>query len=966
MNVLSSPVVAMAGISLYVGLYHLSIFVRRPQNRADLTFALLCFSITVYDAFCVGLYNAASVVEGAQWQRAQLISLAFFVTAFLWFVSDYTRQKPGFIVWGFSIYYLFAVIVQLIDRSSLTWLVDQPSIKHITLPLGASVTYYEVTFGIFTAIQSFMGLVGSAYLMVMSIRCFRNGNKKEAMPLILALSFMYVAAINDTLVANGLYHFVYLMEYAFAGIITVMAFSLSNTIMDAAMAKDALKESEERFRSLVETINDWMWEVDANGKYTYASPKVRNLLGYEPEEVVGRTPFDFMPAGEGERVRARFQDSLRNERPIEQLENVCRHKDGRLVVMETNGVPFLDESGKLLGYRGIDRDITERKKTEQTLQMFQYTVDQASDAVQWLNRDAGFDYVNEQACRMLGYTREELMRLTLWDIDPAYPREYWEQSWSKGTHGGLNNVETLHRRKDGSVFPVEITSKPIWFGGKVLHVAVARDITERKKTEQTLQMFQYTVDQASDAVQWLNRDAGFEYVNEQACRSLGYSREELMHLKLWDIDPVFSREFWRQSWQRFQENRQLVEDKVETLHRRKNGDTFPVEVSAQHIWFGDKELHVAVARDITERKRAEEALRESEERYRRLVEVSPIPMWINKDGLIAYMNPAALQTLGASKLEQVVGRRALDFIHPDYHEVVKERISQMITEEKTVPLLEEKYVRLDGSIIDVEVTATPFATSGGRAMQTLFQDITKRKLNEEEREALIADLEIRNAELERFTYTISHDLKSPLVTINGFLGYLEKDAKAGNMERLKSDVNRIQEAVNKMRNLLNDLLELSRIGRLVNAPETVPFERLIKDALDAVHGQLEERDITVVIQPDPPHVFGDRQRLTEVLQNLIDNAAKFMGDQEEPRIQIGQSGEEDHKPVFFVRDNGIGIAPEHHEQIFGIFNKLNPDVEGTGVGLAIVKRIIEVHGGRIWVESEVGKGSTFYFTLPAK
>lgn len=298
-------------------------------------------------------------------------------------------------------------------------------------------------------------------------------------------------------------------------------------------------------------------------------------------------------------------------------------------------------------------------------------------------------------------------------------------------------------------------------------------------------MFQYTVDQASDAVQWMNSEAGFVYVNEQACRSLGYSREELMRLNLWDIDPLFSKELWMQSWQAFQESRQIFRDEVVSLHRRKDGSVFPVEVSAQHIWFGDKELHVAVARDITERKRGEEALRESEERYRRLVEVSPIPMWINKDGLITYMNPAALQTLGAANLEQVVGRPAMDFIHPDYHEVVKERISQMITEEKIAPLLEEKFVRLDGSAVDVEVIATPFSTSDGRAMQTLFQDITKRKVNEVEREALIADLEIRNAELERFTYTISHDLKSPLVTINGFLGYLEKDATTGNIDRLK-------------------------------------------------------------------------------------------------------------------------------------------------------------------------------------
>jgi PAS domain S-box-containing protein len=246
----------------------------------------------------------------------------------------------------------------------------------------------------------------------------------------------------------------------------------------------------------------------------------------------------------------------------------------------------------------------------------------------------------------------------------------------------------------------------------------------------------------------------------------------------------------------------------------------------------------------------------------------------------------------------------------------------------------------------------------------MFQDITERKRVEDEREKLIAELERRNAELERFTYTVSHDLKSPLVTINGFMGYLEADAASGNMERFKLDRQRIQGAVDKMRALLDDLLELSRIGRLMNQPENIPFDEMVREAREMVHGQIEARNVTVLTQPGLPIVHGDRQRLIEILQNLIDNAIKYMGDQTNPIIEIGQSGEEDGKLVFFIRDNGIGIAPEYHERIFGLFNKLDSKSEGTGVGLALVKRIVEFHGGRIWVEGEVGNGSTFYFTLP--
>lgn len=244
---------------------------------------------------------------------------------------------------------------------------------------------------------------------------------------------------------------------------------------------------------------------------------------------------------------------------------------------------------------------------------------------------------------------------------------------------------------------------------------------------------------------------------------------------------------------------------------------------------------------------------------------------------------------------------------------------------------------------------------------TLFAEL-QNELNI--RQKLIAELESKNAELERFTYTVSHDLKSPLVTINGFLGYLERDAAAGNTERFVRDTSRIREAVQKMQQLLNELLHLSRVGRLVNESEKAPFENLVSEAVEIVRGRLAEQKVLVHIHPGLPAVYVDRPRMVEVLQNLIDNAAKYIGDQKEPRIEIGWRGFEGDKPVFFVKDNGIGIPSQFHETIFGLFNKLDASTEGTGVGLALVKRIIEIHGGRIWVESEPGKGSTFCFTLP--
>lgn len=232
------------------------------------------------------------------------------------------------------------------------------------------------------------------------------------------------------------------------------------------------------------------------------------------------------------------------------------------------------------------------------------------------------------------------------------------------------------------------------------------------------------------------------------------------------------------------------------------------------------------------------------------------------------------------------------------------------------------------------------------------------------RKNLIDELEVKNAELERFTYTVSHDLKSPVITIRGFLGFLEQDALSGNVTRLRGDIQRIADATDKMQTLLNELLELSRIGRLVNPPKQVSFNEIVYEALDLVLGRIQKNQVQVQVQDNMDAVYVDRQRMVEAIQNLLDNSAKFVG--ENPKIEVGQSGREGDLLLFFVRDNGIGIPLVHQERIFGLFNKLDATSEGTGIGLALVKRIIEVHKGRIWVQSEPGQGATFFFTLPAR
>ena len=233
-----------------------------------------------------------------------------------------------------------------------------------------------------------------------------------------------------------------------------------------------------------------------------------------------------------------------------------------------------------------------------------------------------------------------------------------------------------------------------------------------------------------------------------------------------------------------------------------------------------------------------------------------------------------------------------------------------------------------------------------------------------ERKKRISQLEASNAELERFTYTVSHDLRSPLVTIKGFLGMLIKDLQEGRQDKIEDDFQRIANAADKMLVLLSDLLELSWIGRIINPPEEVDLAQVIREAIETLDTHLRSRKVVVNSPLHMPIVYGDRVRLREVFENLIGNAAKYTGDQPNPMIEIGTKDEE-NEVVIFVKDNGMGIEPQYQKKVFGLFDKLNPNSDGTGIGLALIKRIIETHGGRIWVESEgLGKGSTFCFTIP--
>jgi len=406
--------------------------------------------------------------------------------------------------------------------------------------------------------------------------------------------------------------------------------------------------------------------------------------------------------------------------------------------------------------------------------------------------------------------------------------------------------------------------------------------------------------------------------------------------------------------------------------RRKNGIVIDTLITAVPIRDHNNTIRafMGTIRDVTFQKAAEKALRESEDMFRHI------------SGLITDFAYSCRKSPGGTfRIDWLTGavEAITGYTPAEIHALTCWR---PLVIEEDIPIFDREVIgllpgessraeirirRRDGKVVWLASFAECMIDREDPTFYRLYggcRDISARKEADQRQKDLISELEQKNAELERFTYTVSHDLKSPLITIRGFAGLLEEDVERGDLTRTREDISRIIAAADKMQQLLADVLELSRIGRIVAPPEETSFGLITKEAVDLLSGPLAERGVRVEIEPDLPVVRVDHPRIREVMANLIENSVKYMGDQPDPVIRIGvdRSGKE---PVFFVQDNGIGIDPKYLERIFNIFEKLDPSAPGTGVGLAIVKRIIEVHGGRIWAESEgAGKGTTICFTLP--
>lgn len=519
-------------------------------------------------------------------------------------------------------------------------------------------------------------------------------------------------------------------------------------------------------------------------------------------------------------------------------------------------------------------------------------------------------------------------------------------------------------------YRMEVTVAVVVFATACLFlVLMAMEILRRKRVEEALQesrrQYRNLVEETPDLITRVDIDGRLVFINHAALDVYGVAPEAAIGHLAFDFvhpDDRAATEAAFRGWLQHGTTAMLYENRQLGSNGQVHHMTWSIR--AEHDDTGRITGFASTARDITDRKQAEDALLLAHERLRRFVDANVIGILIaTPAGTVIEANDYYLRLIGYTREELAQGKVDWRAITPPEWLPADEQAIRQLHERGTCTPYEKEYVRRDGSRIPI-LLADTLLPGPNEQIAAFALDLTAHKQAEEKLRQRDHDLQQRNDELMRFNYTVSHDLKSPLVTISTFLGYLEKDLLKPDAAQVAKDIGFIRNAADKMTRLLEELLVLSRIGRQQNPPVQVPLQMVVQDALALVAGQIATRGVTVDVTTTPHLLRGDRVRLTEIFQNLLDNACKFMGDQAAPRIEIGLESK-DGAPVISVRDNGIGIDPRHHAKLFGLFEKLDPGTAGTGIGLALVKRIVEVHGGRIWAESAgLGHGTTFRFTLP--
>jgi PAS domain S-box-containing protein len=782
--------------------------------------------------------------------------------------------------------------------------------------------------------------------------------------------------------------------------LVVKVFKLGNGLGLIASDITERRKAEEELKKF-KTISDracyGIGIIDLAGNLTYVNESFAQMHGYSVEEL-GYKHFSIL------HTREQMKDVERLVKRLKQTgcfiaEEVWHKKRGGMVFPTLmNGTAIEDNKGKPAYLSATAVDITERKKGGEALRESEEKYRNLFNNAQvglFRSRVADGKIIecNDLLARMFGYqNREECIARHVTSehyVDPNVRALELAQMLAKGK---VENLEALVTRKDGS--PFWISYSATIYPERDCIEGVVIDITERKQAEEALKesekQYSALVGNLTDAV-FLFKDGLITWCNDRIEEIYGYPKEELLgkHASFFYPSDMNPSEFARKISVALKE-RGLFRDT--TKFQRKDGSIIDLEYSLSQTPGKDPIQLIAVARDITERKKAEEELKESEERFRTLVETAGqagegrviVQNTEEREAAIVFVNDGFTKILGYSR-EEALKVSAWDLLSPDALVALQGWFERRLKGENMPSHYEITVLRKDGTKVPLEISMGTVLYKGKKATVYYFRDITERKRVEEERECLLNELAEKTKQLEQIVYVTSHDLRSPLVNIQGFTRELDEsfkqvyeifDSKAVPSavrkklaplldEDIPHALQYILASSSKMNSLLSGLLRLSRLGRAALKIKRLGMNKLMAEVVASFEFQVKESGVKIRVEELPP-CYGDETQINQVLSNLLDNALKFLDPDRPGRIRISGKAEKG-RVTYCVEDNGIGIADKDREQIFEIFCRLDPDAGiGEGLGLTIVRKILDRHSGKVWVESEPGKGSRFFVSLQTK
>jgi PAS domain S-box-containing protein len=761
-------------------------------------------------------------------------------------------------------------------------------------------------------------------------------------------------------------------------------------ISERKYAEIKLRESEEMFSTMFRAMPIGIALIALSDGVIYdVNQAWLDLTGYSSkDEVVGKNSRELGLIPDANQFDEIIKE-FRNRGSVRNAETWFISKENIRRMVSLNLDMILIKSEKFVFY--TITDITEIKQSEAKIQELLGTaerhaaelhavIESMPDAV-YIGTANGITQCNSPGLKMLGASSLQDLNLGIGELGKKFnirwpvsnlPLSRDELQFTRALKGETVIEEVIGTNiSTGEDIYIRAADAPVIVNGEIIGaVAINSDITERKKVENDALVRAIEIEAILSCI----ADGVVVYDSEGRIVRSNSAAESIIHVSENEKELTLLERVSRGFGVWTEDGRQLNSEEMPayraTIHAETinnevlllKGPSGPrwISVSAAPLFVSGKHTGGVISMsDITERRSALVALRESEEKFRLLFEnitegIALHEIIYEHDKPVNYRlidsNPAFREYTGIDIYKtqgvlatEIYGTGNIPYLN-EYAEVAETRKPYRF--ETFSPDMNRNF------IINV------ISPKNGQ-FATVFEDITDQKKTERE-------IQQKNDELTRFIYTVSHDLKSPLVTIQAFASYLKEDIESGDKEARNKDINYISNAAEKMGKLLDELLELSRIGRKEKAKTEIPLKTVVESAVDLVAGRIDKKKIRINFTGDHIMLYGHAQRFVQLYQNLIDNSAKFIGDQPEPFIEIGSflNEEKNNEIVLYVRDNGSGIDPRHSHKIFGLFEKLDNNTEGTGIGLALVRRIIEVHGGTIWFDSGgEGKGATFYFTL---